>query len=87
MAELINLRRARKAKARANKEKQAEVNRVAHGTPKVLRKLEKARAELAGKRLENKRLDGDMEDTNKWDFPPLRSNISFLMFPDSVTFL
>jgi hypothetical protein len=62
MAELINLRRARKAKARSEKEKQAEANRVTHGTPKVLRKLEKARTELAARGLENKRLDGDMED-------------------------
>ena len=42
-AELINLRQARKAKARAEKEKQAEANRVTHGTPKALRDLEKAR--------------------------------------------
>jgi hypothetical protein len=61
-AELINLRRARKKKARAEKEKQAEANRVAFGTPKALRKLEKARTELAAKRLENKRLDDDMAD-------------------------
>jgi hypothetical protein len=62
MAELINLRRARKAKARAEKEKQAEANRLNHGTPKALRKLEKARTELATKRLENKRLDDDIKD-------------------------
>ena len=62
MAELINLRQARKAKARAEKEKQADANRVTHGTPKALRKLEKARTELAAKRLENKRLDDDIED-------------------------
>jgi len=32
MAELINLRRARKAKARAEKDKAADANRIAHGT-------------------------------------------------------
>ncbi|HWC63171.1 MAG TPA: DUF4169 family protein [Rhizomicrobium sp.] len=62
MAELINLRQARKAKARAEKEKQAEANRVAHGTPKALKKLEQARTELAAKRLENRRLDHDIKD-------------------------
>jgi hypothetical protein len=62
MAELVNLRQARKAKARVEKEKQAEANRVAHGTPKALRKLEQARTELASKRLENKRLDDDIDD-------------------------
>jgi hypothetical protein len=62
MAELINLRRARKAKARAEKDKQAEANRATHSTPKALRKLEQARAELTAKRLENKRLDDDMKD-------------------------
>jgi hypothetical protein len=62
MAELINLRRARKAKARAEKDREAKANRVAHGTPKTLRKLEQARAELAAKALENKRLDDDIKD-------------------------
>ena len=45
MAEVINLRRARKAKDRAAKEKDAEANRVTHGTPKPLRDLAKARAD------------------------------------------
>jgi hypothetical protein len=60
-AELINLRRARKAKTKAEKEKTAKANRVAHGTPKALRDLGKARAELTAKRLENGRLDDDMD--------------------------
>jgi hypothetical protein len=62
MADLINLRRHRKAKARADKEKQAETNRTLHGTPKALRKLEQARKELVAKRLENNRLNDDIED-------------------------
>ena len=33
-AEIINLRRARKTKAKAEKEKTAEANRVLHGTPR-----------------------------------------------------
>jgi hypothetical protein len=61
MAELINLRRARKAKAKAEKAKTAEANRVAHGTPKAVRDLAKAKTELAARRLENRRLDDDMD--------------------------
>ena len=58
MAEIVNLRRARKAKAQAEKEKTAEANRVLHGTPKALRNLQKARKDkldqgLSGHRLEN----------------------------------
>ena len=64
MAEIINLRRARKAKARAEKEKAAEVNRVAHGTPKALKKLEQARQEKAKERLSGHRLEED-EDEDK----------------------
>jgi len=43
-AELINLRRARKAKAKSEKDKAADANRVTHGTPKQLRDLAKAHA-------------------------------------------
>ena len=59
MAEIFNLRRARKAKERTDKEKAAQANRVVHGTPKRLRKLsetekDKAEQSLSGHRLENK---------------------------------
>ena len=57
-AEIINLRRARKAKGRAEKEKTAQANRVLHGTPKTVRKLaeakkDKAEQALSGHRLKN----------------------------------
>jgi hypothetical protein len=58
MADLINLRRARKAKARAEKDKTAQANRAAHGTPKALKKLEQARREQELSRLDSKKLDG-----------------------------
>ena len=59
MAEIINLRRARKTKEKAEKEQTAEANRILHGTPKAVRKLSEARKDkaeqrLAGHRLENK---------------------------------
>jgi hypothetical protein len=62
MADLINLRRARKAKAKAEKQKTAEANRVTHGTPKAVRDLAKARREQSTQRLENSRLDDDVKD-------------------------
>lgn len=62
MAELINLRRARKAKARAEKDKAAEANRVAHGTPKALCKLDAARKEQASQRLSGHALEKPGDD-------------------------
>lgn len=43
MTQPINLRQFRKKKAREDKAKQAETNRVQFGTPKAQRELEKAR--------------------------------------------
>jgi hypothetical protein len=62
LAEIVNLRRARKAKARGEKDKAAEANRVAHGTPKALRKLNEARQEKAQKRLAAHRLENREDD-------------------------
>jgi len=62
MADLINLRRARKAKAKADKDKTAQANRVAHGTPKALRKLEEARKEQAAERLSGHKLENNPND-------------------------
>ena len=57
MAELINLRGARKAKARREKEKAAEANRLLHGTPKKLRDLAKARGDKAARDLDAHKKD------------------------------
>ena len=62
MADLINLRQARKAKAKVEKQKTAEANRVAHGTPKALRDLEKARKDKADQGLGGHRLENDKDD-------------------------
>ena len=43
MTQPINLRQFRKKKAREDKAKQAEQNRVTFGTPKLLRDLETAK--------------------------------------------
>lgn len=56
MAEVVNLRLARKAKARAGREADAAANRAAHGRPKAERDLAEARAELEIRRVEAHRL-------------------------------
>jgi hypothetical protein len=63
-AEIINLRRARKAKAKTDKEKAAEANRLMHGTPKHLRNLAEARKDKADQALSGHRLEKD-EDENR----------------------
>lgn len=59
MAEIVNLRRVKKAKARAEKSAQADANRTKHGTPKTVRDLAKARDEKAARDLDAERLDED----------------------------
>ena len=56
MADIVNLRRARKEKARNAKAAQAAENRLLHGTPKEVRELTKARSKKADTALEAHRL-------------------------------
>ncbi len=72
MAEIVNLKRARKAKARAEKEETAQANRVLHGTPKAVRNLAEARKDkvdgaLSGHRLENGSSVGESRSDQKGD--------------------
>jgi hypothetical protein len=62
MAEVVNLNRARKARAKADKSKTAEANRVLHGTSKALRNLAKARKNKADQVLSGRRLEKDGDD-------------------------
>ena len=57
MADIVNLRRVKKAKARAEKSATADANRVLHGTPKAARDLAKTRHEKAARDLEEKKLE------------------------------
>jgi hypothetical protein len=57
MSEIINLNKARKAKAKEAGKAQAAQNRVAFGRPKAETALEKARREKAGKALDGKKLE------------------------------
>ena len=52
MAELINLRQARKRTERAEREREAEQNRLAHGEPKHVRKQRSAEAEKKARALD-----------------------------------
>jgi hypothetical protein len=57
MAELINLRTARKGAKRREHDIRAAGNRLAHGQPKSQRKLEAAREEKAKQDLDRHRID------------------------------
>ena len=61
MAEIVNLRRMKKAKARAEKSVQADANRTRHGTPKSIRDLARAREDKAAHDLDAQRLDRDKD--------------------------
>jgi hypothetical protein len=61
-AEIVNLKRARKAQAKADKEKTAEANRLLHGTPKALRNLAEARKDKADQALSGHKLENKDED-------------------------
>ena len=62
MAEIINLKRARKAKARAAAEEKAAGNRTTFGTPKKLRDLAKQRREKEAHKVDVHRLDDEPKE-------------------------
>ncbi len=59
MAELVNLRQARKRAERKKRERTAEHNRLAHGEPKHLRERRDAEANKAARDLDAHRIGGD----------------------------
>ena len=59
MAEIVNLRRARKAKKREDADRQAEANRVAFGRAKDERQLSEKVKALADRRLDGHLLRKD----------------------------
>ncbi|TCR61828.1 DUF4169 family protein [Bosea sp. BK604] len=62
MAEIINLRRARKQRDRAAAEKQAEQNRISFGRSKAERSLTEAERKKATRTLEGHRLSTADDD-------------------------
>lgn len=59
MTEIVNLKRARKAKERAEAEAKAQANRVAHGRTKTEKKLSKAEQEAARRKLDGHKRNDD----------------------------
>ena len=57
MSEVVNLRRARKAKARMESAAQADANRVKHSVSKVAHDLAKASIDKAQRDLVGRKLD------------------------------
>lgn len=66
-AEIVNLRQARKAKARSDKESQAEQNRITFGRTKHEKTLTKALNDREEKRLDQGRLErtGQPDETDR----------------------
>lgn len=59
MAEIINLRRARKQRARQDAENAAQQNRISFGRSKAERSLTDAERDKAARALEGHRLPGE----------------------------
>ncbi len=59
MADIVNLRRARKQRARQDAEAQAQQNRIAFGRTKAERSLTQAQADKAERTLDGHRLPGE----------------------------
>ena len=59
MTKPINLRQFKKHKARDDKAKQAEINRLAHGQPKAITDLARLKAYIAKRELDGKKLDSE----------------------------
>ena len=62
MADIPNLRLARKAKARADKDKRAAENRATFGRPKAETARSEASAKLSDRQLDAHRLERDREE-------------------------
>ena len=63
MGEIVNLRRARKAKQRAEDARTADANRVAFGRSKDERQLSEKEKSLAARKLDGHLLRPDEEPT------------------------
>ncbi len=59
MADVVNLRQARKAKARSEKEQKAAENRVMFGRTKGERKLDQAEKSRASRALTQKKMTSE----------------------------
>lgn len=67
MAEIVNLRTARKQKARAEARASAAANAARHGQGKAARALQKAEADKAARLLDGHRLEKGPTETGEPD--------------------
>ncbi len=66
-AQIINLRQARKAKARSEKERTADENRRLHGRTNAQKKADTKSKADANKHLDGHHLDGSHQDGRRED--------------------
>lgn len=64
MGDVVNLRQFKKTKARSEKEKHAEQNRLSHGRTKAEKSLTSAINEKAEKALDQGKLEKSQKDTD-----------------------
>jgi len=64
MGDVVNLRQFRKTRARSEKEKNAEQNRLSHGRTKAEKSLTAAVNEKAEKALDQGKLEKSQKDTD-----------------------
>ena len=69
MAEIINLRAARKAKARAEKETEADENRARFGRPRQEQMSTEATRDMQDRKLDAHRVDGGAGEDAEGDDP------------------
>lgn len=65
MGTIVNLNQVRKARAKAAASKEADNNRVQHGTPKSLRKKNAAERKKVEKEIASKKLDQTLDQTDE----------------------
>lgn len=63
-ADIVNLRRVRKAKARTAREQQAEANRLKFGRPRVERELDRKKNDLEKRRLDGAKVAAGQSDAS-----------------------
>lgn len=64
MGDIVNLRRARKERARIQADEQAQINRVAFGRSKAERNMSEAERALAQRRIEGHKLEPSRDSRN-----------------------
>ena len=62
MGDLVNLRRARKDRARTEADRKAQANRISFGRTKTEKSLTRAEQDIAQRRIDGHRLDRALDE-------------------------